>query len=370
MKRIIAASLCLMMATAFLAPGAAAQATLDPVAQSKSTTSTTTGKSAPKNSPERSSKSERSSESSKAKSPEKSSTKATGTSASQSTTETSEPTSSSARKPARRDIIPIPVLDDGEFDADYAVQVSYVHIPTGFRADSENEEEIRTCLSNCKIFIADHVFREGTEDHRDMATEMLRTSDDGITTRLYWAYPDSMNEVAERYDLEHTTGAATWGKSTTTMHDVATFLAAKVEKGDFDDPVLAALADAAPTGADGYAQDFGTDVLPGVIGTKWGWADERDTMNASASYGEDFVVALNVIGDADTTTEVAEELFTRAPRGELVIEDGELVAKAAGHRQTAAARDDSRATAGDWIAGALLVVTAAGIVWSLRGRNH
>src|SRR5699024_4079773 len=77
-KRIIAASLSLMMATAFLAPGAAAQATLDPVAQSKSTTSTTTGKSAPKNSPE------------------KSSTKATGTSASQSTTETSEPTSSSA----------------------------------------------------------------------------------------------------------------------------------------------------------------------------------------------------------------------------------------------------------------------------------
>ncbi|HHT31391.1 MAG TPA: hypothetical protein GX015_02430 [Corynebacterium sp.] len=271
----------------------------------------------------------------------------------------------------RRDILPIPVLDDGEFDVDYATQVSYVHIPTGFRADSENADEIRTCLSICKIYIADHVYREGTDAQKDQATEMLQTSDDGITTRLYWAFPKSIREVAERYGLEDTVGAPTWGKSTTTMHDVATFLAAKVEEGDFDDPVLAALADADPVAADGYAQDFGTDVLPGVMGTKFGWADERDSMNASASYGRDFVVAVNVIADADTTTEIVEDIFTAAPRGEFVIEDGELVAKAAGARQAAVtSTDDSSASAGDWIAGVLLLGSAAGILWALRGRNR
>src|SRR5699024_7370898 len=162
----------------------------------------------------------------------------------------------------------------------------------------------RTCLSICKFYIAGHVYREGTDAQKDQATEMLQTSDDGITTRLYREFPKSICEVAERYGLEDTIGAPTWGKSTT-MHDMATFLAAKVEEGDFDDPVA----------TDGYAQDFGTDVLPGVLGTKFGWADEHDSMNASASYGRDFVVAVNVIADADTTTEIVEDIFTAAPRG-------------------------------------------------------
>ncbi|MBP2333109.1 hypothetical protein [Corynebacterium freneyi] len=278
---------------------------------------------------------------------------------------------SSERRPARRDVIPVPVLAHGKFDTDYVAQVSYVHVPTGFRVDSDNADELRSCLSICKIFIADHVYRKGTDAHRDLATEMLQTSSDGITTQLYSAYPDSMDEVAERYGLEHTTGGRTWGKSTTTMHDVATFLAAKVEAGNFDDPVLAALAAPASIAADGYAQDFGTDVLPGVIGTKWGWADKRNTMNASASYGEDFAVALNVLGDAATATDVAEELFTPVPRGDFVVEDDRLVPASAEHRQTAAASaDDPSASVGDWVAGALLVLTAGGIVWTLRGRKR
>lgn len=269
------------------------------------------------------------------------------------------------RRPVRRDLVPIPVLEDGKFPdefADYAVQVSYVHIPTGFRVDSANSGEIRTCLSICKIYIADHVFRNGTAEQKKQATEMLRTSDDGIATRLYRAFPKSMNEVAEQYGLHDTKGARTWGKSVTTMHDVATFLAAKVDAGDLDDPVLAALADPAPIAADGYHQDFGTDVLPGVIGTKWGWADKRSQMNASASYGEDFVVALNVIGDADATTKVAEELFTPAPRGEIIEENGELVAASPEPREQI---DDDRggSSAGSWVAGLLLLATVAGVAW-------
>ena len=265
---------------------------------------------------------------------------------------------------------PIPVLDDGEFDADYSVQVSYVHVPTGYRVDSGNVDEIRTCLSICKIYIADHVFREGTAAQKKQATEMIRTSDDGITTRLYRAFPESIDEVAERYDLPGTAGMRTWGKSVTTTHDVATFLAAKVAKGDFDDPVLAAMADSAPFGSDGYPQDFGTAVLPGVIGTKWGWADIHDSMNASSSYGDDFVISLNVIGDADATTEVAEELFTVVPSANIAEVDGQLVATAKQLPRATAADTGAGASAGELIAGLLALCSVAGIAWPLRGRNR
>ena len=265
---------------------------------------------------------------------------------------------------------PIPVLDDGEFDADYSVQVSYVHVPTGYRVDSGNVDEIRTCLSICKIYIADHVFREGTTAQKKQATEMIRTSDDGITTRLYRAFPESIDEVAERYDLPGTAGMRTWGKSVTTTHDVATFLAAKVAKGDFDDPVLAAMADSAPFGSDGYPQDFGTAVLPGVIGTKWGWADIHDSMNASSSYGDDFVISLNVIGDADATTEVAEELFTVVPSANIAEVDGQLVSTAKQLPRATAADTGAGASAGEVIAGLLALCSVAGIARPLRGRNR
>ena len=250
------------------------------------------------------------------------------------------------------------------------MQVSYVHVPTGYRVDSGNVDEIRTCLSICKIYIADHVFREGTAAQKKQATEMIRTSDDGITTRLYRAFPESIDEVAERYGLPGTAGMRTWGKSVTTTHDVATFLAAKVAKGDFDDPVLAAMADSAPFGSDGYPQDFGTAVLPGVIGTKWGWADIHDSMNASSSYGDDFVISLNVIGDADATTEEAEELFTTVPSSDIALVDGQLVATAKQLPRATAADTGAGASAGELIAGLLALCSVAGIAWPLRGRNR
>ena len=250
------------------------------------------------------------------------------------------------------------------------MQVSYVHVPTGYRVDSGNVDEIRTCLSICKIYIADHVFREGTAAQKKQATEMIRTSDDGITTRLYRAFPESIDEVAERYGLPGTAGMRTWGKSVTTTHDVATFLAAKVAKGDFDDPVLAAMADSAPFGSDGYPQDFGTAVLPGVIGTKWGWADIHDSMNASSSYGDDFVISLNVIGDADATTEVAEELFTVVPSANIAEVDGQLVSTAKQLPRATAADTGAGASAGEVIAGLLALCSVAGIARPLRGRNR
>ncbi|WP_295625092.1 hypothetical protein [uncultured Corynebacterium sp.] len=271
------------------------------------------------------------------------------------------------------EITPVPVLVDGEFDADDDVQVSYVHLPTGFRVDSDNGDQIRPCLSICKIFIADHVFRHGTAADKKLAVEMLKTSDDDITTGLYRRYPKSTNEVAERYGLDDTTGASRWGKSKTTMHDVTTFLAAKVKAqaaSGTKDPVLAALADPALIAADGYVQNYGTDVLPGVIGTKWGWSDKNAAMHATASYGDDFVVALNVLGDPDDATDAARDLFTPAASDGISVDDGELDfleprPSTDAQIRAAAAGPDS----GTLIAGALLLITAAGIVWVLRGRG-
>ena len=328
-KRIVAAAVSLVMAATLIAPGADARTSETSEPRKKTAATTSSGKTA-----------------------------------------TPEPAGTATRPPVRRDLTPFPVLDDGEFDADHSVQVSYVHVPTGYRVDSGNVDEIRTCLSICKIYIADHVFREGTAAQKKQATEMIRTSDDGITTRLYRAFPESIDEVAERYGLPGTAGMRTWGKSVTTTHDVATFLAAKVAKGDFDDPVLAAMADSAPFGSDGYPQDFGTAVLPGVIGTKWGWADIHDSMNASSSYGDDFVISLNVIGDADAATEVAEELFTVVPSANIAEVDGQLVATAKQLPRATAADTGAGASAGELIAGLLALCSVAGIAWPLRGRNR
>jgi len=67
------------------------------------------------------------------------------------------------------------------------------------------------------------------------------------------------------------------------------------------DPVLVAMNTASPVAADGYRQDYGTATLPGVIGTKWGWSDDRQSIHASASIGPDFSVAANTYGTKETT---------------------------------------------------------------------
>src|SRR5699024_957640 len=126
-KRVVAASLSALLAGAAIAPGAAAQSSSE---KPSSTTSARTGASSPGESATKSSTEKSSSA--------KTSTATTSATTSSPTTSSSKP--STARKPVRRDNLPIPALDDGEFDVDYATQLSYVHIPTGFRADSENAD--------------------------------------------------------------------------------------------------------------------------------------------------------------------------------------------------------------------------------------
>ena len=75
------------------------------------------------------------------------------------------------------------------------------------------------------------------------------------------------------------------------------------------------IATAAPVASDGYRQDFGTARIPGIIGTKFGWSDNRQ-VHASASFGPGYSVAANTYGSpADLTGDVlgAVEVAPQVP---------------------------------------------------------
>lgn len=88
-------------------------------------------------------------------------------------------------------------------------------------------------------------------------------------------------------------------------------------------PITKGMATAAPTAADGYRQDFGTARIPGIIGTKFGWSDDRQ-VHASASFGPGYSVAANTYGSpADLTTDVlgAVEVSPQAPSLPTPLQD-------------------------------------------------
>ncbi|WP_259342741.1 hypothetical protein [Corynebacterium falsenii] len=204
---------------------------------------------------------------------------------------------------------PVPNLNpNGTINAPARTQISFEHTPTGFHAGTANEHESRPGLSIVKMYIADYVFAHGTPEEKAQATQMLRTSDDRIASQLYAKYPQSINETARAYGLNDTHGAAHWGNSTTSTADSVKYLEAKKRQNPTD-PVLVALATASPVAADGYAQNYGTATLPGVIGTKWGWSDDRRSFHASASYGTDFSVAAATNGPAAQLTGDVQAAF-------------------------------------------------------------
>ncbi|WKD60145.1 hypothetical protein CCICO_00410 [Corynebacterium ciconiae DSM 44920] len=210
---------------------------------------------------------------------------------------------------------PVPRTNpNGTISAPGRTQISFEHTLTGFHAGTANEHESRPGLSIVKMYIADYVFTHGTPEEKAQATQMLRTSDDRIASQLYAKYPQSINATASAYGLRDTHGAAHWGNSTTSTADSVKYLEAKKRQNPAD-PVLVALATASPVAADGYAQNFGTSTLPGVIGTKWGWSDDRRSFHASASYGHDFSVAAATHGPAAQLTHDVQSAF--APGGHI-----------------------------------------------------
>lgn len=197
---------------------------------------------------------------------------------------------------------PRPVQNgNGHIIAPGRTQISFTYSPTGFVAGTPNQHEARPGLSIVKLYIADYVFKHGTPADKARASEMIRTSNDAIASDLHRKYPNAISATARAYGLRNTHSNAHWGYARTSSYDSMKFVEAK-KKRNYNDPVLVAMRQATPRAADGYAQDYGTAVLPGAIGTKWGWSDDRRSVHASVSYGKDFTVSANTYGTKQTHT--------------------------------------------------------------------
>lgn len=204
---------------------------------------------------------------------------------------------------------PGPVFDaPGQIAAPARTQITMIHLPSGQVYGTGNQHEARPALSLIKLYIADYVFAHGTEGDKAAAFQMLRDSSDVTATHLYARYPGSINAVIQGYGLRNTSAADRWGYSRTSTADVAKFLAAK-HRHDRHGRLLTALATAQPIAADGYLQNYGTALLPGVEGTKWGWATDRRSFHSSASYGSDFVVAAATNGSAQQLSDDVRAAF-------------------------------------------------------------
>ncbi|WP_241228461.1 hypothetical protein [Corynebacterium hylobatis] len=183
-------------------------------------------------------------------------------------------------------------------------QISFHRLSDDHRTGTATERFARPALSLIKLYIAEYVIEHGTFAEQYAAIDMISSSDDRTAGELYRKYPESIGEVAREYGLLSTRAHDRWGYSVTSTYDVVGFIVQLMEKDPMH-PILVAMAEATPVAADGYGQDFGTSVLPGVIGTKWGWSDNRD-LHSSVSFGENFVVAAAVTGSADDLTELVE----------------------------------------------------------------
>ena len=214
---------------------------------------------------------------------------------------------------------PMPNVDqNGNISAPGRTQISFQSTVTGYHVGTANEHESRPGLSLVKMYIADYVFEHGSPEDRAKATQMLRFSDDNIASELYAKYPNSINDRAEKYHLADTHGDPHWGNSTTSTADSVAYLEAKKRENPFD-PVLTALATASPVAAHGYQLDYGTARLPGVVGTKWGWSDDRSSVNASASFGPFFSASASTYGPSQQLTDDVQGAFTSQPWNPLAL---------------------------------------------------
>ena len=187
-------------------------------------------------------------------------------------------------------------------------QVTYLDTKTGKTTGTANQWQPRPGLSLVKLYIADYVLAHGDADDFSTAMRMIRTSDDVLANELYRKYPKSIQTTADYYHLGSTRGARRWGYSMTSTADAVKYLRA-LRSEDPDSPILEAMAQTTPIAADGYHQDYGTALLPGVTGTKFGWSNDRESVHATISYGEGFIVAAITLGDADELSDDVMDAF-------------------------------------------------------------
>lgn len=187
-------------------------------------------------------------------------------------------------------------------------QLSYYRIGDGMRMATANEHEPRPALSLIKLYIATYVLEKGSFEDKYEALDMIASSSDTSAEELFEKYPNSIDSVAKEYGLQATKAGDQWGTSVTSMYDVVRFVV-QLKEDNPTHPVLVAMAHADPISEDGYEQDYGTAKLQNVVGTKWGWSNDK-TLHSSVSFGKNFVVAATTYGSADDLTDFVKDEVT------------------------------------------------------------
>lgn len=211
-------------------------------------------------------------------------------------------------------------------DEDHSI--SYIRLHDGMYMGSAAEQDPRPALSLIKLYIATYVIEQGEYEDKFEALGMIASSSDKSAEELFKKYPDSIDRIAKEYHLESTKAGETWGYSETSTYDVASFISQLIKR-DETHPVLVAMSQADPVSEDGYDQDYGTAKLSNVVGSKWGWSNDK-SINSSVSFGKNFVAAASINGSADDLTdyvksEINGENLGKATERFLKYKNGEDV---------------------------------------------
>ena len=186
----------------------------------------------------------------------------------------------------------------------------------GHWTGTPNVRETRPALSLAKLYLGYFVLANGTPEDKGKVLRMVRMSDDLLAVELDSAYPGAINKVAEEFELDDTYSKGYWGKSGTSPYDLAKFVT-MIMNDPVAEPLIRGMANHAPYAQDGFKQDFGTDQLEGVIGSKFGWADDRESTFGSVSFGPDWVVAAMSYGDVDEHTDDVHEWIDQTEQNPL-----------------------------------------------------
>ena len=224
-----------------------------------------------------------------------------------------------------RDVPP----ETNEFlEGDEGHSITYIRLHDGMHMGSASEHEARPALSLIKLYIATYVIEKGEYEDKYEALDMIASSSDKSAEDLFDKYPDSIDAIADEFHLESTKAGEQWGYSQTSTYDVASFISQLIDR-DETHPVLVAMAHADPISEDGYLQNYGTAKLSNVVGSKWGWSNDK-SINSSVSFGENFVAAASITGSSDALTDYVKDEVTGKNLGKaterfLKYKDGEDV---------------------------------------------
>lgn len=167
---------------------------------------------------------------------------------------------------------------------------------------SPNARQPRPALSLAKLYLGYWILQHGTAEEKGKVLRMVRASSDVVAVELDSAHPEAINEVAEEFGLRSTRSDGYWGQSVTSPYDLAMFVS-EIRDDPVAEPIMRGMANHAPFAEDGFKQDFGTDQMAGVIGSKFGWSDDLEGTFGSVSFGADWVIAAMSYGDVDEHTD-------------------------------------------------------------------